>query len=95
MCIRDRGPAGDWDLIVNGTSLGLKHDDPLPLDPALLRPETIVAEVIMQPAQTPLLLAARARGCRIHLGEHMVTAQIDLLADYLLGTPPAGAGSPA
>ncbi|WP_454733508.1 MULTISPECIES: shikimate dehydrogenase family protein [Cupriavidus] len=89
------GPAGDWDLIVNGTSLGLKPDDPLPLDPALLRPETIVAEVIMQPAQTPLLLAAKARGCRIHLGEHMVTAQIDLLADYLLGTPPAGAGSPA
>ncbi|MGO4328633.1 shikimate dehydrogenase [Cupriavidus sp. 2TAF22] len=80
-------PAGQWDLVVNGTSLGLKPDDPLPLDPATLGAHSIVAEVIMQPAQTRLLLAAKARGCRIHLGEHMVTAQIDLLVDYLLGMP--------
>lgn len=77
--------AGYWDLIVNGTSLGLKPDDPLPMDPATLDPHSIVAEVIMQPAETPLLLAAKARGSRIHRGEHMVTAQIDLLLDYLLG----------
>lgn len=75
---------GDWDLVVNGTSLGLKPDDPLPLDPALLRPGTIVAEVIMQPAETALLIAARARGCRVHRGEHMVTSQIRPLADFLL-----------
>lgn len=78
-------PQGDWDLVVNGTSLGLKPDDPLPLDPALLHPDTIVAEVIMQPAETALLAAARARGCQVHRGEHMVTAQIQLLADFLLG----------
>ncbi|MGO4809331.1 shikimate dehydrogenase [Cupriavidus sp. 2MCAB6] len=79
------GAAGQWDLIVNGTSLGLKPEDPLPLDPVLLDPSSLVAEVIMQPAETALLLAAKARGCRIHRGEHMVTAQIDLLVDYLLG----------
>ncbi|PLP96444.1 shikimate dehydrogenase family protein [Cupriavidus pauculus] len=75
---------GVWDLVVNGTSLGLKPDDPLPLDPALLCPDTIVAEVIMQPAETALLTAARARGCPVHRGEHMVTAQIQLLAEFLL-----------
>jgi shikimate dehydrogenase len=81
------GTAGRWDLIVNGTSLGLKPTDPLPLDPAVLDPDSIVAEVIMQPAETALLQAAKARGCRIHRGEHMVAAQIDLLVEYLLPDP--------
>lgn len=76
---------GNWDLVVNATSLGLRPDDPLPLDPALLQPGMLVAEVIMQPAETALLAAALARGCQVHRGEHMVTAQISLLADYLLG----------
>jgi shikimate dehydrogenase len=75
---------GDWDLVVNGTSLGLKPDDPLPINPDSLRPGTIVAEVIMQPAETALLKAAQARGCRVHRGDHMVTSQIRLLADFLL-----------
>jgi hypothetical protein len=35
---------------------GLRPDDPLPLDPAGLAADQLVAEIIMQPAKTPLLI---------------------------------------
>ena len=41
-------PSGH-DLVVNATSLGLREDDPLPLDPRGLTPGMTVAEIIMQP----------------------------------------------
>lgn len=75
-------PSGH-DLIVNGTSLGLREGDPLPLDGAKLSPDMVVAEVIMQPEITPLLAAARAKGCRIHLGKPMLTCQAELMAAFL------------
>lgn len=75
---------GQWDIVINSTSLGLHEDDPLPIDPDNLPRACTVAEVIMQPDETALLLAARARGCRVHKGVHMVTAQIALLARFLL-----------
>lgn len=77
-------PRGEWDIVVNSTSLGLHADDPLPIDPENLPRKCTVAEVIMQPDETALLRAARLRGCRVHKGVHMVTAQIELLADFLL-----------
>src|SRR5690606_22991423 len=71
------------DLVVNATSLGLNPGDPLPLDPGLLRPDMIVAEVVMKPERTALIEAAEARGCRVHLGHHMLDAQVRLLVDFL------------
>jgi shikimate dehydrogenase len=75
-------PAGH-DLVVNATSLGLRPDDSLPLDPAGLEPDQLVAEIIMQPAETPLLAAAAARGCRTHPGLPMLEGQLALMADFL------------
>lgn len=75
-------PAGH-DLVVNATSLGLAPDDPLPLDPAGLAPDQLVAEIIMQPAETALLHAAAARGCRTHPGLPMLEGQLALMADFL------------
>lgn len=77
--------SGDWDLVVNCTSLGLASTDPLPIPVSDLRSNMVVADVIMQPAKTALLTAAESVGCRIHLGEHMVLAQIDQIIDFLLG----------
>lgn len=82
-----RDTRGDWDIVANATSLGLHANDPLPINPEHLPPGCIVADVIMQPDETALLQAARRRGCRIHKGVHMVTAQIELLADFLLAQP--------
>ncbi len=49
------------DLVVNATSLGLKEGDPLPLDPAWLRPGQTVYDIV--PHDTPLRRAAAERGC--------------------------------
>ncbi|SDN03696.1 shikimate dehydrogenase [Ensifer sp. YR511] len=80
------GPAdgAGFDIIVNGTALGLRTEDPLPLDPSSLGPGSVVAEVVMNPDVTPLLLAAQMRGLTIHRGVHMITGQVQLLADFLL-----------
>lgn len=72
-------PAGH-DLVVNGTSLGLKAGDAVPCDVSRLSSAQVVAEIIMQPAVTPLLAAAQAAGCRIHQGLPMLHCQIELMA---------------
>lgn len=69
-------------LVVNATPLGMRRDDPLPLDPALLSPEMLVAEVVMKPAVTTFLLQAKARGCRTQLGEAVMLYQLDLQLDF-------------
>ena len=54
----------DSDLIVNASPVGMSSGDGLPfaLDPALLRDDQFVADLIYAPATTPLIAAARARG---------------------------------
>jgi shikimate dehydrogenase len=86
-------PAGH-DLVVNGTSLGLRPDDPLPLDASRLHSPQIVAEIIMQPPETALMAAARARGCRVHPGLPMLTSQIALMAAFMRGEA-SEAGGPS
>ena len=77
------GSVSGHDLVVNATSLGLREGDPLPLDVAALQPSQIVAEIIMAPEMTPLLIAAKEKGCRIHLGRPMLDAQLELMCAYL------------
>lgn len=79
---------GDYDIAVNATSLGLKPDDALPFNPFVLRPDALVADVVMQPDITPLLRSASERGQPIHKGVHMVKAQIKLLAEFTIGEKP-------
>lgn len=80
--IGDTDPGGH-ELVVNGTSLGLRPGDPYPLDVDRLTPDQIVVEVIMDPETTPLLAAARDRGCRTQLGLPMLECQLDLMADFM------------
>lgn len=70
-------------LIINGTSLGMHAADPLPLDVSQLTPQMTVAEVVQEPERTALLIAAEHRGCRVHLGRHMLEHQVQLMADFL------------
>ncbi|MGV6875667.1 shikimate dehydrogenase family protein [Pseudochelatococcus sp. B33] len=74
-------PSGH-DLVINGTSLGMRPGDPLPLDGAGLAPDMTVAEVVMEPEITPLLDIARDKGCRIHPGRPMLDRQLSLMADF-------------
>jgi shikimate dehydrogenase len=71
------------DLVINATSLGMKASDPLPIDPAGLRPGMAVAEVIMRPEITALLREAAERGCTIVPGRAMLDHQIALAAAFL------------
>lgn len=70
-----RDPQG-FDLVVNATPLGMNAGDPLPLDVERLSPHTLVGEVVMKAEMTPLLQAARARGCPVQIGTHMLFEQI-------------------
>jgi shikimate dehydrogenase len=67
---------------INATSLGLRPDDPMPFDPVTLDSDVLVAEVIMSPAETPLLQRARTHGRRIHHGRHTLDHQVPLYLDW-------------
>lgn len=75
-------PSGH-DLVINGTTLGMKPDDASPLDVSRLTAGMTVAEVVMEPEITPLLAAARRAGAATHLGRHMLEHQLQLMADFL------------
>jgi shikimate dehydrogenase len=77
-----------FDLVVNGTALGMHDNDPLPLDPDTLERDSIVAEVIMSPPVTRLLEEARLRGATVHEGVHMLTGQIDPFIDFVVRQVP-------
>lgn len=81
-------PAGQVDLIVNATPLGLHPADPLPFDPAMLPAGCVVADIIMKPARTRLLQAAAERGLPAHPGIHMLAEQVDLYRTFF-GLPGA------
>ena len=84
-------PAG-IDIVVNGTPLGMRETDALPLDPARLDPTTFVGEVVMKQDITPLLAAAAAKGCRIQLGTDMLFEMIPAYLEFFgFGTATAAA----
>jgi shikimate dehydrogenase len=70
-------PKETVDLILNATSLGLKPEDPSPLDTTAfpLARAGAVYDMIYRPAETPLLRAARAAGRRTANGLGMLLYQ--------------------
>jgi len=68
-------PSG-FDIVVNATPLGMRDDDPLPLDPERLNPASFVGDVIVGEQPTPLLRSALARGCAVQNGDAMLFEQI-------------------
>jgi shikimate dehydrogenase len=75
--------AGGHSVVVNATSLGLKSDDGHSFNLASADPSALVAEVVMKPDMTPLLIAAEKRGHAIHFGIHMLNSQLDLMMQFL------------
>ena len=74
-------PSG-FDLVVNATALGMAAGDGLPIDISRLAATSFVAEVVMKPDVTPLLAAARDRGCRTQPGVDMLFEQIPLYLEF-------------
>ena len=62
-------------IVVNATPLGMSPGDPLPVDPASFEAGQVVVDLIYHPSDTPLLVAARARGARTVNGLGMLLHQ--------------------
>ena len=75
-------PAGK-DIAVNATPVGMKADDPLPMQVENLRPGMVVFDIIMEPAETRLLAEAKARGCHAEPGRPMMDCQMQAMSDFL------------
>lgn len=71
------------DIVVNATPVGMKPTDPLPLPVDTLTPGMIVADIIMDPAETRLLAEAKARGCTTQPGLPMMHCQMEAMAAFL------------
>jgi shikimate dehydrogenase len=74
-------PAG-YDVVVNATPLGMKPDDPLPMDVTRIAPSSFVGEVVMKAEITPFLAAARDRGCDYQIGTDMLFEQIPAYLEF-------------
>jgi shikimate dehydrogenase len=63
------------DLVVNATTLGMQSAPPLDIDFSNVNPSATVCDLVYRPLETPLLKAARARGCRTVDGLEMLMRQ--------------------
>jgi len=77
-------PAG-CDMVCNATPMGMAPGDPLPVHADSLEPSMFVGDVIAGHGETPLLHAARLKGCRTASGDQMVEAVQKLMVDFMLG----------
>jgi shikimate dehydrogenase len=82
-------PRGEVDLAINATSLGLAATDPSPIDGRqfTVRQARAVYDLIYRPAETPLLQAAKAAGCRTANGLGMLLYQGAKALEIWTGTP--------
>jgi shikimate dehydrogenase len=79
--VASSSPAG-YDMVVNATPLGMNDDDPLPFDVTRLDRGAFVGEVVLKREMTPLLQAARARGCPFQVGTDMLFEMIPAYLEF-------------
>jgi shikimate 5-dehydrogenase len=92
-----RGAAIGWDdrvdavagttMIVNATPVGMAGDHALPVPAAALTGEQVVVDLVYEPRETPLLVAARARGARTIGGLGMLVHQAARQVEIWSGRP--------
>jgi len=76
-----KDPAG-YDVVVNATPLGMNEGDPLPFDIDRISPGTFVGEVVMKSEYTPLLRAAKEKGCAVQVGTDMLFEMIPAYLEF-------------
>jgi shikimate dehydrogenase len=62
-------------LLINTTSLGMHGQPALDIDVGRLPPQAVVADLVYAPLDTPLLVAAKARGLKTADGLGMLLHQ--------------------
>ncbi len=84
-----RGAASP-DILINATSVGMSSGpspDEAPYEPERLAEGALVLETVYNPLETPLLRAARARGCAIIDGADLFVQQAALQSTLWTGAP--------
>ena len=79
------------DGLIHATPTGMAAHPGLPFDPALLRPEMWVCEIVYFPLETELLRVARKRGCRTVDGGGMTVWQAVGAFEHFTGKKPDAA----
>lgn len=73
------------DIALNATPIGMKDGDPHPIDSTRFTQAMFVGCVITAPALTPMIAAAREKGCNTMTGVDMFGRVRDLIVNFLLG----------
>jgi shikimate dehydrogenase len=79
-------PTG-FDVALNASPVGMKPNDPLPIDASRLVPAQFVGCVITAPAVPPLIEAARKIGCSTMTGADMFAGVRELMLAFLMEQP--------
>jgi shikimate dehydrogenase len=75
------------DIVVNATSVGMAGDSSLPIPAEAVTSAHVVADLVYEPRETPLLAAARARGAHTIAGLGMLVHQAALQVELWSGQP--------
>ncbi len=76
--------APEADLVVNATPVGMTGDG-IAIDPSVLHPGQVVADLVYHPLDTPLLVAARGAGAAVVDGLGMLVHQAALAIERWTG----------
>ena len=71
----DQARIGNFDVIINATSAGMKGSEGLPLRYDQLHEGQIICDIVFEPRETQLIREARKRGCVVVTGDEMLAAQ--------------------
>lgn len=72
-----------YDWVINATPLGMRDADPLPVSEDIIGRTVGVADCVVAPEVTRFIDAGRRGGRTVQTGLPMLTAQIDLLLDFM------------
>ncbi|MDO5631237.1 MAG: shikimate dehydrogenase [Paracoccus sp. (in: a-proteobacteria)] len=75
-----------FDILANATPLGMRPDDPLPVQVDLLTPPQFVADCVTRPEVPPLIAAARQAGCATMTGLGMFNGVAERMVEFFAGT---------
>jgi shikimate dehydrogenase len=78
----------EFNLIANASPLGMRPDDPLPIDVERLKADTFVADAVTRQG-VPMIETARAAGCGTSTGLDMFAAVSGLMVDFLVADGPS------
>ncbi len=73
------------DIVVNGTPIGMGGDTGIPVSAAALRPDQVVADLVVHPLVTPLLAAAAKAGAQPVEGLGMLVHQAAVAFTHFTG----------